>query len=163
MGTIEKIEEVELEKLVPYEKNAKIHNAEQIEKLKSSIQLFGFITPCLIDKDFNLIAGHGRVMAAKELKLEKVPCVFLEGLSEEQRRAYILADNKLGEIAAWNMDLLNSELEALSKAGIDISIIGFEMNEEIEQQISKGVELDLDDMGDESFKYTCPECGFKFN
>ncbi len=98
MAKIAKVQEVTTTKLVPYEKNAKIHGQGQIEKLKASIQEFGFLTPCLIDKDFNIIAGHGRVMAAKELGIEKVPCVFIEGLTEAQRKAYILADNKLGEL-----------------------------------------------------------------
>ena len=107
MGQIKKAEEIEVEKLIPYQNNAKIHGAEQLDKLKKSIERFGFLTPCLIDKNFNLIAGHGRLMAAKELGMEKVPCIFVEGLSETQRKAYIIADNKLGEIAEWNMELLD--------------------------------------------------------
>ena len=132
MGTIEKIEEVELEKLVPYEKNAKIHGDFQLEKLKKSILEFGFLSPCLIDKDFNLIAGHGRVMAAKELKLEKVPCVFVEGLSDKQRRSYILADNKLGELAEWDMDLVLEELKDLAAEDFDIDLTGFDLDFSIE-------------------------------
>ena len=132
MGTIEKIEEVELEKLVPYEKNAKIHGDFQLEKLKKSILEFGFLSPCLIDKDFNLIAGHGRVMAAKELKLEKVPCVFVEGLSDKQRRAYILADNKLGELAEWDMDLVLEELKDLAAEDFEIDLTGFDLDFSIE-------------------------------
>lgn len=132
MGSIEKIEEVELEKLVPYAKNAKIHSDFQLEKLKKSILEFGFLSPCLIDKDFNLIAGHGRVMAAKELKLEKVPCVFVEGLSDKQRRAYILADNKLGELAEWDMDLVLEELKDLAAEDFEIDLTGFDLDFSVE-------------------------------
>ena len=93
MAKIADVQEVSLELLRPYERNAKKHGPGQIEKLKASITEFGFLTPCLIDSNYNLIAGHGRVMAAKELGIGSVPCVFIEGLSDEQRRAYILADN----------------------------------------------------------------------
>lgn len=129
MGSIEKIEEIEIAKLKPYAKNAKKHGAAQVEKLKASIQEFGFLTPCLIDKDFNLIAGHGRLAAAKELQLEKVPCVFVEGLSDDQRRAYILADNRLGELGEWDMDLVSEELKALNDNGFTLELTGFEFDD----------------------------------
>lgn len=90
--------EVALSKLKPYERNAKIHDEEQVEKITTSIREFGFLSPCLIDEENNIIAGHGRVMAAKKLGLETVPCVYIEGLTEAQRKAYILADNKLTEM-----------------------------------------------------------------
>lgn len=163
MGSIKKIEEIEIEKLVPYENNAKIHGVAQLEKLKKSIERFGFITPCLIDKDFNLIAGHGRLMAAKELHLQKVPCIYVEGLSESQRKAYILADNKLGEIAEWNMELLDQEIRELTEAGFDITLTGFEFDNELSEEIKEGVEIEIDSLGDETFKHECPECGFRFN
>lgn len=129
MGSIEKIEEIEIAKLKPYAKNAKKHGAAQVEKLKASIQEFGFLTPCLIDKEFNLIAGHGRLAAAKELQLEKVPCVFVEGLSDDQRRAYILADNRLGELGEWDMELVESELKELQNMNFDIDLTGFDIED----------------------------------
>lgn len=131
MGKIEKIESVDVGLLVPYAKNAKIHGKKQLEKLKDSIQEFGFLTPCLIDKDFNVIAGHGRIMAAKELKLKKVPCVFVEGLSEQQRRAYILADNRLGELGEWDMNLVAQELNELTDEGFNIDLTGFTIDDSI--------------------------------
>jgi ParB-like chromosome segregation protein Spo0J len=131
VGKIEKIESVDVGLLVPYAKNAKIHGKKQLEKLKDSIQEFGFLTPCLIDKDFNVIAGHGRIMAAKELKLKKVPCVFVEGLSEQQRRAYILADNRLGELGEWDMDLVAQELNELNGEGFNIDLTGFTIDDSI--------------------------------
>ncbi len=131
MGSIEKIENVEVRKLVPYSNNAKIHGKNQLEKLKDSISEFGFLTPCLIDQDYNIIAGHGRVLAAKELKIRKVPCVFVEGLSEQQRRAYILADNRLGELGEWDMELVAQELNALTDEGFNIDLTGFSIDDSI--------------------------------
>ena len=130
MGKIAEVQEVTLTSLVPYERNAKIHGADQIEKLKASIQEFGFLTPCLIDRNYNIIAGHGRVMAARELGMETVPCVFIEGLTDTQRRAYILADNRLGELGEWDMDAVNIELTELDDLDFDITLTGFELFEE---------------------------------
>lgn len=163
MGQIKKAEEIEIQKLIPYKNNAKIHGAAQLEKLKSSIERFGFLTPCLIDKNFNLIAGHGRLMAAKELGMEKVPCIFVEGLSETQQKAYIIADNKLGEIAEWNMELLDQEIQELTEAGFDITLTGFDFDNTLSEEIHEGVEIEMESLGDESFKHECPECGFKFD
>lgn len=133
MGKIAKVQEVPVSRLKPYEKNAKIHGTNQIEKLKASIEEFGFLTPCLIDEDFNIIAGHGRVMAAKDLGIESVPCVFVEGLTEAQRKAYILADNRLGELGEWDMEIVISELEDLKAMDFDIELTGFELPDETEQ------------------------------
>lgn len=129
MGKIADVQEVTLTKLVPYVNNAKIHSEEQVTMIASSIREFGFLSPVLIDRDFNIIAGHGRVMAAKKLEMDSVPCVFVEGLTEAQRKAYILADNRLGELADWDMDLVNMELEALDDMDFDVSLTGFEMPE----------------------------------
>jgi DNA modification methylase len=135
MAKIADVQEVSLELLRPYERNAKKHGREQIEKLKNSIIEFGFLTPCLIDSDYNLIAGHGRVMAAKELGITSVPCVFIEGLTEEQRRAYILADNRLGELGEWDMDIVFEELSELNDLGFDVELTGFDMPEELPEVI----------------------------
>lgn len=140
MASIGEVTRVKLSDIRPYENNAKIHGKEQIEKLKASIKEFGFVNPCLIDRDYNLIAGHGRVMAAEELGMETVPCVFVEGLTDEQRRAYILADNKLAELAEWDNVLVASELAELAEVGFDISLTGFEMQE-----------VDLDDVEDDTY------------
>lgn len=150
MGSIEKIEEVDVQKLIPYANNAKIHGKQQLEKLKKSIEEFGFITPCLIDQDFNIIAGHGRVMAAKALNLEKVPCVFVEGLSEKQRKAYILADNRLGELGEWDMDLVCSELEVLKDEDFDIELTGFDLDQE-----ELNIEIDDDNYTETDVEARC--------
>ena len=130
MGEIKKIESVSIDKLIPYVNNAKIHNEQQLLKIASSIREFGFLSPVLIDKDFNIIAGHGRVMAAKKVNIKEVPCVFIEGLTDAQRKAYILADNKLGELAEWDMSLVASELDQLTEMNFDIDLTGFDLEPE---------------------------------
>ena len=129
MAKIANLQEVAVNDLKPYGRNAKIHGKEQIEKLKKSIEGFGFLTPCLIDRQNNLIAGHGRVMAAKELGMEKVPCVLIEDLTEEERRAYILADNRLSELGAWDFNLAYDELADLGSMSFDVELTGFDLPE----------------------------------
>ena len=146
MAKIADVQEVSLEKLRPYERNAKKHGAGQIEKLKASTIEFGFLAPCLIDSNYNLIAGHGRVMAAKELGIQTVPCVFIEGLTEEQRRAYILADNRLGELGVWDMNLVGFELGELDAGGFAVDLLGFD---DIEIDEEYGTDFSLLD-GDKS-------------
>ena len=125
MGKIADVQEVTLSKLIPYVNNAKIHGEEQIAKIAGSIREFGFLNPVLIDKDFNIIAGHGRVMAAKKLGMETVPALFIEGLTEAQRKAYILADNKLAELGTWDMEIAAGEFEELRELNFDLSLTGF--------------------------------------
>lgn len=126
MAKIAKVQEVDVDLLRPYGNNAKVHGDDQVEKLCRSIQEFGFISPCLIDSDHNVIAGHGRILAAKKLGMKKVPCLFVEGLSEEQRRAYTLADNRLTELGEWNMEMVQIEIGELEMADFDVSLTGFD-------------------------------------
>lgn len=122
---------VDIEDIKPYENNAKIHSDDQIDRLAKSISEFGFVSPCLIDKDNNLIAGHGRLLAAKKNGLKDIPCVYVEGLTEEQKRAYILADNKLAEFSKWDPELLGIELQNINEIDFDFSgfdIADFEEN-----------------------------------
>jgi hypothetical protein len=120
-----KIEQIPTEKLIPYARNAKKHDAAQVSKLAGSIREFGFNNPVLIDKDNGIIAGHGRVMAAQKLELKDVPCIRLGHLTDTQRRAYILADNRLAEIGGgWDEELLKLEIKdidwgELKEIGID--------------------------------------------
>jgi DNA modification methylase len=121
-----KIENIKTSDLIPYARNAKKHDAAQVSKLAGSIREFGFNNPVLIDKDNGIIAGHGRVMAAQSLSLETVPCIRLGHLTDTQRRAYILADNRLAEIGGgWDEEMLKLELSELGSLGLDISEIGF--------------------------------------
>ena len=120
---------VPIEKLVPYVNNARTHNASQIMKLRSSLREFGFINPVIIDRDYNIIAGHGRVMAAKEEKIDKVPCVFVDYLTEAQKKAYILADNRMAMDAGWDEQLLKVEIESLQAENFDVALTGFDEKE----------------------------------
>lgn len=116
---------VATEKLVPYVNNARTHSAEQIMKLRSSLREFGFINPIIIDKDYNIIAGHGRLMAAKDEGIREVPCVFVDYLTEAQKKAYILADNRMALDAGWDKELLKVEIEALQAEDFDLGLTGF--------------------------------------
>ena len=130
MAKIAEVQEVSLSKLKPYAKNAKKHPQEQVDLLERSIKEYGFLNPCLIDRDYNVIAGHGRIMAAKQIGMDTVPCLFVEGLTEAQYKAYVLADNRLTELGEWNMDLVMMELQDLQDMDFDISLTGFEMPEQ---------------------------------
>ena len=140
MARTTEMTEIAISDLKPYKKNAKVHSAEQLDRIKDSIERFGFLSPCLIDKDYNLIAGHGRVQAAKKLKIKKVPCVFIEGLTEKERQAYILADNKLADLGSWDSDLVNAEIMDLTEAGIDMSLFGFDTSHFWQETGAKGDE-----------------------
>ena len=120
---------VPLSKLVPYVNNARTHSPEQITKLRSSLREFGFVNPVIIDQDYGIIAGHGRVMAAKEEGIEEVPCVFVDYLTEAQKKAYILADNRFAQDAGWDEELLRIEIESLQGADFDVSLTGFDPDE----------------------------------
>lgn len=136
---------VEIEKLIPYVNNARTHSPEQILKLRSSLREFGFINPVIIDDEYNVIAGHGRIMAAKEEKIEKVPCVFVDYLTEAQKKAYILADNRMALDAGWDEELLKIELEALQDEAFDIGLTGFneeELNDIFKDEVISEVDED---------------------
>lgn len=116
---------ISLGKLVPYVNNARTHSPEQLTKLRSSLREFGFINPVIIDREFNVIAGHGRIAAAKEEGIVEVPCVFADFLTEAQKKAYILADNRMALDAGWDEELLRIEIESLQGADFDVSLTGF--------------------------------------
>ena len=129
MITTTQMQLVDINKLVPYVNNARTHSPEQITKLRSSLREFGFVNPVLIDREFNVLAGHGRLTAAKEEGIKEVPCVFVEHLSEAQKKGYILADNKLALDAGWDDELLKVEMESLQEMGFDIGMTGFDESE----------------------------------
>lgn len=118
-----------VERLQPYERNARTHSAEQVAQIAASIVEFGFTNPILVDSNDGIIAGHGRLTAAQELGLRTVPVVVLDHLSDRQRKAYILADNQLALNAGWDTDLLRGELQDLAEQDFDLSLIGFSDDE----------------------------------
>ena len=121
--------EKDIKDLIPYCNNSRTHSDEQVQQIASSIKEFGFTNPVLIDEQGGIIAGHGRVMGAKKLLLNKVPCIVLDGLSEAQKKAYIIADNKLALNAGWDDELLKIELEQLKELDFDLGLIGFSDDE----------------------------------
>ena len=129
MKTTTEMKLVPIGKLVPYVNNARTHSPEQINKLRSSLREFGFINPVIIDRDFGVIAGHGRILAAKEEGITEVPCVFADHLTEAQKKAYIIADNRMAMDAGWDEELLRVEIEALQAEAFDLSLTGFDEKE----------------------------------
>lgn len=129
MTTTTEFQLVDINKLVPYANNARTHNKEQILKLRSSLREFGFVNPVIIDKDYNVLAGHGRIMAAKEEGITEVPCVFVDHMSEAQKKAYILADNRMALDAGWDDELLAVEMQELQELGFDLGLTGFDESE----------------------------------
>jgi ParB-like chromosome segregation protein Spo0J len=117
------------ENLIPYANNSRTHSDDQINQVASSIKEFGFTNPVLIDEQGGIIAGHGRVMAAKKLGLAEVPTITLEGLTKAQLKAYVIADNKLALNSGWDVGLLSVELEALGELGFDFGLLGFDETE----------------------------------
>ena len=128
-NTTTELQLVPIEKLVPYANNARTHSPEQIKKLRSSLREFGFINPVIIDRDYGVIAGHGRILAAQEEGIEKVPCVFADHLTEAQKKAYIIADNRMAMDAGWDEEMLRVEIEALQAADFDPLLTGFDEKE----------------------------------
>ena len=126
MKTTTEMQLVPVTKLVPYVNNARTHSPEQINKLRASLREFGFINPVIIDRNYGVIAGHGRIMAAKEEGITEVPCVFADHLSEAQKKAYILADNRMAMDAGWDEELLRVEIEALQGMDFDPLLTGFD-------------------------------------
>ena len=129
MTTTKELQLVPVEKLVPYINNARTHSPEQIYKLRASLREFGFINPVIIDRDFGVIAGHGRILAAKEEGITEVPCVFADHLTEAQKKAYIIADNRMAMDAGWDEELLRVEIEALEAEDFNPLLTGFDETE----------------------------------
>lgn len=115
--------------LIPYINNSRTHSEEQVNQIVASINEFGFTNPLLIDEKDNIIAGHGRLLASKKLKMEEVPCIVLSGLTEAQKKAYIIADNKMALNAGWDEELLKIELENLKELDFDLELTGFNVDE----------------------------------
>jgi ParB-like chromosome segregation protein Spo0J len=123
------VERRSVESLIPYARNARTHSDEQVAQIAASIKEWGWTTPVLVDEDGQIIAGHGRVMAARKLGIEDIPVMVARGWSEAQRRAYVLADNKLALNSGWDMDLLKVELQDIGEMSFDLDKIGFGVGE----------------------------------
>ena len=149
MKTTERFEKVRIEKLIPYARNARTHGKEQVLQLRASLREFGFVNPVIVDKDYNIIAGHGRILAAKEEGIAEVPCVFVEHMTDAQKRAYILADNRLAMNAGWDEEMLSVEIADLQGADFDLALLGFD-----DKELEKLLAPEESDVQDDKFDLT---------
>jgi ParB family transcriptional regulator, chromosome partitioning protein len=133
--------------LIPYVSNSRTHSEAQVAQIAASVREFGFTNPILIDEEGGVIAGHGRIMAARKLNLEEVPTITLEGLSKAQKRAYVIADNKLALNAGWDEELLRVEIEDL-EGDIDLLLTGFSLEELGELRFDSDSEADMPELAD---------------
>lgn len=146
------VEQIGIETLIPYANNARTHSDAQVAQIAASIREFGFNNPVLIDEQSGIIAGHGRVLAARKLELDSIPCIRLNHLSETQRRAYIIADNKIAMNAGWDEELLALEVAELTEFGVNMDLLGFDISElnfaEIDYSVLEDEDVDkqLSDM-----------------
>lgn len=143
-----KLETRKIEGLIPFARNSRTHSDAQIAQIASSIREFGWTNPLLIDEDGGIIAGHGRLLAARKLEQTEVPCIVLDGLTDAQKRALVIADNKLALNAGWDEDLLASELSGLLADGFDMAILGFDQGELDGLLAEKTGQTDPDDIPD---------------
>lgn len=133
--------------LRPFPRNAKVHSGTQVRQIAQSIKRFGWTNPVLIDPVGGIIAGHGRVLAAQYLKQKQVPCIVLAELGEDEKRAYILADNRLNELSSWDKDILSSELKGLEFAGLNLGFLEFDR---IDLGGIAGAKIEFEDDADDS-------------
>ena len=151
--------------LTPYAKNPR-KNDQAVNAVAASIKEFGFKVPIVIDSDGVIVAGHTRLKAALLLGMETVPCIVADDLTEDQIKAFRLADNKTAELAEWDYGLLTQELAEIDMSEfseIDMSKFGFNTEDFDEEESKTNKEYDLEEFGDEEFQCECPKCGFKFN
>ena len=155
--------------LIPYARNSRTHSDEQIDQIARSIQEFGFLAPLIVNEKNEIIAGHGRLMAAKKIGLDEVPCIQADHLTDEQRRAYVIADNKLTLNSDWDFDLLKVELADLAGDDFDIELTGFSLGE-IANMTLDGTNLvraespyDFKEVEVSNMECICPKCGFEFD
>jgi ParB-like chromosome segregation protein Spo0J len=153
-----------IDALLPYSRNPRTHSEEQIDQIAASIREFGFTNPILIDGKNGIIAGHGRFAAAKELGLDQVPCIDLSHLTDDQRRALVIADNKIALNGGWNDELLRLELTDLKELGANLELTGFDAMELADIMLGKDVEFKEYDesAADDVQLLTCPKCGHTF-
>ena len=153
MSNFPSIKKVKTVDLIPYARNSRTHSDEQVNQIAASIKEFGFLNPIIIDGENGIIAGHGRVMAANKLNIKELPCVDASHLSETQRRAYVIADNKLALNSGWDIEMLRVEFDELQEAGFDLELTGFLMDEIADLQIEELTE----GLTDEDETPECPD------
>ena len=167
----QQVEQIPTAELVPYARNSRTHSDEQVAQIAASIREFGFCNPVLIDAEGTIIAGHGRVMAATRMKLETVPCLRLSHLTDAQKRAYVLADNRIALSSGWDEAMLANELSDLHADEFDMALLGFdadelakllefEIKEDEEPPESSSSEVDTDSF---EMQCKCPRCQFEFD
>ena len=161
-----KVENISLEALIPYARNSRTHSDQQVAQVAASIREFGFTNPVLIGTENDIIAGHGRVLAARKLGLEKVPCIRLTNLSENQKRAYIIADNKLALNSGWDEEMLALEIKDLASKDFDMTLAGWSDAEIgnlfLDKNFEPGNESDQGKL-DEKMPVICPSCSHEFH
>ena len=164
-----RIELWSVDRLVPYERNSRTHSPEQVAQIAASINEFGFVNPILVDSGAGVIAGHGRLAAAKDLGLDEVPVVVLDHLTPTQRKAYVIADNKLALNADWDMSLLQQEVAGLQLQEFDLELLGFDEKdlaglldpERIDAEQAPEEPEDVD--GNVETDHRCPSCGYEWS
>ena len=165
----DQLEQIATAELIPYARNARTHSPSQVAGIAGSIREFGFNNPVLIDQDNGIIAGHGRVLAAQQLGLATVPCLRLGHLTKTQRKAYILADNRLAELSQWDTEMLALEIADLRLDDVDLELLGFDDDALVD--LLGQVATDTDTSPDE-FKemdedidtdHECPKCGYRWS
>ena len=153
------IRNVPIEKIQEYENNPRRIPEIAVKTLVNSIREFGFKVPVVLDENYVIVAGHTRLLAARELGLTEVPCIVADDLNAEQIKAFRLVDNKAGELTGWDFEKLDLELEALD---IDMSDFGFNIDELTQTEAMTSEEIETDEFAEKKFKHECPRCGFKF-
>ena len=160
----EHIEQIAIKKLIPYARNSRTHSDLQISQIAASIQEFGFTNPVLITDECDIIAGHGRVLAAKKLGFDTIPCIKLAHLTETQRKAYVIADNQLALNAGWDFDVLAVEIDELNDSKYDISLLSV-TNEQLADMIGSAEEppeIEPEKPKKDSETIICPKCHHEF-
>jgi ParB family transcriptional regulator, chromosome partitioning protein len=162
--TNRQVERRSIDSLTVYERNARTHSEPQIQQITASLREFGWTNPVLIDEKNAIIAGHARVEAARRLKMPEVPCITLDGLTEAQKKAYLIADNKLALNAGWDDDLLRAELLDLKGLEFDLDLLGFNPDEMADLMLGAEVnQPEYDESAAADVKMvTCPKCGHSF-
>jgi len=162
-----KITQKKVTELIPYVNNSRTHSDEQVAQIAASIKEFGWTNPILVDGSNGIIAGHGRLLAARKLGFKEVPTIELADLTDTQRKAYIIADNKLALNADWDKEILSIELGTLQGINFNIDLLGFdaiELSDLFDEQIkvpeSSSEEIDIDEY---NMNCKCPKCGFEFD